>query len=105
LFERGGVNDIFAHGRNLVTATLIVAAGMHVTSPDAVSRAWGILNLQVAGYTVAAFGLLLLVLNLIDGLHKLAKARRHVLLQALLMIAYLLISVRVAQLVIAFRGP
>ena len=105
LFDRGGSEAIFAHARNLVIATLIVAAGTKATSPEAAPHLWGVFNVKAAGYTVAIFGTLLLGLNLVAGLRKLARANWHFVFQALLIVAYLLITIRVAQLVIAFRNP
>src|SRR6188768_3385898 len=105
LFDRGGAEAVFAHARNLIIATLIVAAGTKATSQEAVWPLWGVLSVKVAGYTVAIFGTLLLGLNLFDGLRKLARANFRFLFQALLMLAYLLITIRVAQLVVAFRYP
>jgi hypothetical protein len=56
-----------------------------------------------AGYVVAGAGGVLIVLNFIDGLRKLARFRRHILLQTALGFAYLFISFRIVQLVIFMR--
>jgi hypothetical protein len=57
-----------------------------------------------AGYVVAGTGCLLIALNFIDGLRKLAKLRWHFVLQTALGIAYLLFSLRMVQLIVLFRS-
>ncbi|WP_052728601.1 hypothetical protein [Ensifer aridi] len=103
LFDRGGLEEIFRHTRNLVVATLIVAAGMHaVENPDIIT-AKGIINTPIAGYIVFSIGIALFLLNFADGLYRLSKVRRHLALQLLVVAIYLIAAVRVAQLVLALR--
>jgi hypothetical protein len=92
---------IFDHARNLVVATLIFAAGMHATRTG--ESIPSVVNVEIAGYIVAATGAVLLVLNLADGLRKLSTVKRHTLLQLLLVAIYVVVSIRVAQLVLVFR--
>jgi hypothetical protein len=44
------------------------------------------------------------VLNFVDGLYKLAKLNWHIAYQTLMAILYIALSVRLIQLILAFRG-
>jgi hypothetical protein len=99
-FDRGGLGAIFDHARNMVVATIIVAAGLETAKRV---DATGLLNPLFAGYVVAGAGCALIALNFIDGLRKLGKLRWHFLLQTALSIAYLVISFRIVQLIIYLR--
>ena len=74
LFERGGLEEIFQHARNILVATLIAAAGMHGVEHAADLVIPPFLDYRVAGYGVTALGVLLFVLNVVDGWHKLSNA-------------------------------
>ena len=50
------------------------------------------------------FGVILLLLNFLDGLYKLAKVNWHIAYQILMTILYISLSVRLIQLILAFRG-
>lgn len=103
LFDRGGLEEIFRHARNLVVATLVTAAGIHaVENPDLI-EAKGLLNISVAGYIVFAIGIALFLMNFVDGLYRLSKIRRHVALQLLVAAVYVIVTIRVAQLILALR--
>jgi hypothetical protein len=101
LFEQGVSRLIFEHARNLVVAMLVLAVGVEATKHD--PSEIGILYFRPAGYLVAAIGVLLMLLNLGEGLHRLAKVRLPGAWQALLIAVYLVLFWRVARLVMLFR--
>lgn len=103
LFDKGGVEEIFRHARNLVVATLVMAAGIHTIDNASSITALGVIDFRVAGYAVVVFGVLLFGLNLADGLYRLSKAKLHLFFQLGVVAIYLLITVRVAQLIVALR--
>ncbi|KQU98356.1 MULTISPECIES: hypothetical protein [Ensifer] len=103
LFDNGGLEEIFRHVRNLVMATLVIAAGMHAIENGRSLEIKGLPNIAVAGYIVSVIGTVLFLLNLADGLHRLSKVRRHLALQILLLAIYVFITLRVTQLVLALR--
>ena len=104
LFEKGLFSAIVDHARNLVVATLIVAAGADAVKHPASSIFLGVVHIQFAGYLISAVGATLIVLNLMDGLHKLSKVKRPIGWQIFLAVVYLFFSLRMAQMIIAFRG-
>ena len=100
LFDRGLLRAVFEHARNVAIASVITAAGlqaMHPGSEDLFSAP------TLAGYVVAAIGLLLLLLNFIDGLWRLARFRSHLFWQIALTLGYFVLAWRVAQLVLLFK--
>lgn len=104
LFERGGVRAIFDHVRNLLVATIVVAAGLDTAKrSDAEDALHSFANPVFISYIVVSLGILLIAANFFDGLHKLKRFRWHVLLQFALGLAYLFISVRIVQIVVFFR--
>lgn len=99
LFDNGGLEEIFRHVRNLVVATVVIAAGMHAIENGRSLEIKGLPH----GYIVSAIGIALFLLNLADGLHRLSKVRRHLALQILLLAIYVFVTLRVTQLVLALR--
>ncbi|WP_429322563.1 hypothetical protein [Paraburkholderia sp. GAS448] len=84
-------------------ATIIVAAGVETFRHFDTIDLPGLPNPLMTGYVVAAAGCLLIALNFVDGLRRLAKLRRHLMLQLALSLGYLLFSLRIVQLIIHFR--
>jgi hypothetical protein len=103
LFDRGGLKGVFDHARNLVVATIIVAAGFETVRRFDSIDLFGLHNPLFAGYFVAGAGCVLITLNFVDGLRRLAKLRWHLGLQTALSLGYLFFSLRLVQLIIFFR--
>jgi hypothetical protein len=103
LFDEGGVEEIFRHARNLVIATLVMAAGNHAIDNAPPMKALGVIDIRVTGYSVVVLGILLFGINFVDGLYRLSKLKQSVFLQFAVIAIYLLVTVRVAQLIIALR--
>lgn len=101
LFEGGLLRLVFEHARNMAISALITAAGLEVTRVGPPMR--GFVHPTFAGYVVATLGLILLLLNLLDGLWKLSRLKWHLLLQWTLCALYVLVAWRVAQLVLNFQ--
>lgn len=96
--------EIFSHIEKMIIGTLIVSAGAHVSSTEPAIVLFGYLRHGLIGRGVMLFGVILLVLNFLDGLYKLAKVNWHVAYQILMTILYFSLSVRLIQLILAFRG-
>ena len=56
------------------------------------------------GRGVELFGIVLLLLNFLDGFYKLAKLNWHAAYQILMSFCYIALSVRLVQLILAFRA-
>lgn len=96
--------EMFGHVEKMIIATLIISAGAHVSSNEPTIVLFGYLRHSLVGRGVELFGIVLLILNFIDGLYKLAKLDWHVAYQAAMSVCYVVLSVRLVQLILAFRG-
>jgi hypothetical protein len=104
LLDEGGIDEIFSHLRNLVLATVVIAAGSYATmQPDKV-KLFGFLKPELAGYGIEALGAILIGLNFLDGIYKLTRLGSHLLLKIALAVLYLLISIRLIYFVVLLRG-
>src|SRR3954453_9892469 len=96
--------EIFSHFEKVTIGTLIVSAGAHVSSTEPWIELFGYLLHGLIGRGVMFFGVILLELNLLDRLYKLARLNWHIAYQILMTILYFALSVRLIQLILAFRG-
>ncbi len=96
--------ETFSHIEKMIVGTLIVSAGAHVSSDEPAIVLFGYLRHNLVGRGVELFGVILLVLNFLDGLTKLAKLNWHAAYQIAMSICYVVLSVRLIQLILAFRG-
>jgi hypothetical protein len=95
--------EMFGYVEKMIIGTLIVSAGAHVSSNEPAIVLFGYLRHGLVGRGVMLFGVILLVLNFLDGLYKLARLDWHVAYQAAMTICYVALSVRLIQLILAFR--
>ena len=96
--------EIFSHVEKMIIGTLIVSAGAHVSSADPAIELFGYLRHGLVGRGVELFGVILLVLNFLDGLYKLARLNWHLAYQIVMTFCYVALSARLIQLILAFRG-
>jgi len=103
LFEEEGLDTIFSHVRNMLVGAALIAAGVFAARQMHKNEIYSVVDAAYVGYSVAVAGVLLLLLNLADGLRKLARRRHHIVLRVALIAIYLAVSVRIIQLVVIFR--
>lgn len=96
--------EVFSHVEKMIIGTLIISAGAHVSSNEPAIVLFGYLRHGLVGRGVELFGVILLVLNFLDGFYKLAKVNWHTAYQVLMSLCYFALSVRLIQLILAFRG-
>ena len=96
--------EIVSHVEKIIIGTLIVSAGAHVSSTAPSIQLFGYLRHSLVGRGVMLIGIVILLLNFIDGLYKLAKVNWHVAWQIVMSVFYIALSVRMIQLILAFRG-
>jgi hypothetical protein len=96
--------EIVSHIEKIIIGTLIVSAGAHVSSNEPAIQLFGYLRHSLVGRGVMLIGVIILFLNFIDGLSKLAKVNWHVAWQIVMSVFYIALSVRMIQLILAFRG-
>jgi hypothetical protein len=76
------------------TQRALISAGERVSSNEPASVLFGYLRHSLVGRGVELFGVILLVLNFIDGLYKLAKLDWHVAYQIAMTFCYIALSIR-----------
>ena len=96
--------EMFAHVEKMIIGTLIISAGAHVSSNEPAIVLFGYLRHGLVGRGVELFGIILLLLNFLDGFYKLARLNWHAAYQIVMSICYIALSVRLIQLILAFRG-
>jgi hypothetical protein len=96
--------EVVSHIEKLIIGTLIISAGAHVSSDEPAIQLFGYLRHSLVGRGVMLVGVLILVLNFIDGLTKLARLNWRVAWQLVMSLFYVAVSVRLIQLILAFRG-
>src|ERR1700730_1314970 len=96
--------EIFGYVEKMIIATLIISAGAHVSSNEPGIILFGYLRHGLVGRGIELFGAVLLVLNFLDGFYKLAKLDWHAAYQIAMSVGYIVLSVRMVQLILAFRG-
>jgi len=96
--------ELFSHVEKLIVGTLIISAGAHVSSTEPAIVLFGYLRHGLIGRGVMLFGVILLLLNFVDGLYKLAKLNWHIAYQTAMAVLYVALSIRLIQLILAFRG-
>ena len=104
LFEEDGLATVFQHARNVLSGTVIVAAGLYAAHHLGSPQLPGMWTVHLAGYVVATMGVVLLLLNLGDGLRRLSRRRHHLALRLLIIVVYLALSVRLTQVIVYFRS-
>ena len=103
MFDNDGINTVFLHARNLLTGAAVMAAGLYSTNHLEDKHLAGMWTVHLAGYGVAGLGTALLVLNLGDGLRRLARRQVSLALRIVLIALYVGISLRLVQVVLYFR--
>jgi len=88
----------------MIIGTLIVSAGAHVSSSEPAIALFGYLRHGLIGRGVELFGVILLLLNFLGGLYKLARLNWHTAYQLAMTVCYIALSARLVQLILAFRG-
>jgi hypothetical protein len=104
LFDNEGLSTVFQHARNVLTCAAVVGAGVYAVHHMEQSRQMaGMWSVNYAGYAVAMLGAVLLGLNLLDGLRRLARRKHHLMLRLFAILVYVALSLRLVQVVIYFR--
>ncbi|MCB2255994.1 hypothetical protein KTQ74_29170 [Pseudomonas chlororaphis] len=94
---------VFDNFKNLLVCALLFAAGTNALHGDH-HLFMGLLGSSLTGWGLIAVSALLMLLNVSDGLRRLAKLRYHTALQIGLFLVYLILAVRVVEIVWNFRA-
>lgn len=95
--------QIFDNVKNLLVCALLFAAGTDALLGER-DLFIGVFASSAAGGGLIVLSALLLVLNVSDGIRRLAKLRHHLALQLLLILVYLVVAERMVEIVWGFRA-
>ena len=102
-YQEGAVKQLFDHVRNYLICALLLAIGTTEFREQA-STVTSVVETQYSGVAIIGISILLMLVNLYDGVQRLAKARYHVTLIAILIVLYLFLSIRVVEMAWNFRA-
>lgn len=94
---------VFDNVKNLLVCALLFAAGSNALNSDQ-QVFMGLWGSQVTGVGLIVVSAVLMLMNISDGLHRLAKLRYHVALQVFFCLLYLIVAIRVVEIVWSFRA-
>ena len=93
---------VFDNIKNLLVCALLFAAGTDALQGDH-QLFMGFVGSTLAGWGLIIVSAALLLLSISDALHRLSKLRHPVVLQVILFLLYLVLAVRVVEIVWSFR--
>ncbi|MGY4815058.1 hypothetical protein ACVNP3_03835 [Pseudomonas chlororaphis subsp. piscium] len=94
---------VFDNFKNLLVCALLFAAGTDALHSEH-HVFMGLFGSSLTGWGLIAVSALLMLLNVSDGLRRLAKLPYHRVLQVALFLLYLILAVRVVEIVWSFRA-
>ena len=103
LLENDLSTQIFDNVKNLLVCALLFAAGTNTLLGQR-ELFIGVFASNVAGWGLIILSAVLMLLNVSDGIRRLAKLRYLLALQLLLILVYLVIAERVVEIVWGFRA-
>ncbi len=103
LLENDLSTQIFDNVKNLLVCALLFAAGTNTLLGQR-ELFIGVFASSVAGWGLIVLSTVLMLLNISDGIRRLAKLRYHLALQIFLVVIYLVIAERVVEIVWGFRA-
>ncbi len=103
LLEHDLNTKVFDNVKNLLVCALLFAAGSNALNGNQ-QVFLGLWGSQLTGLGLITVSAVLMLMNISDGLHRLAKLRYHVVLQVFFCLLYLVIAIRVVEMVWGFRA-
>ena len=102
LFNKQVTKEIFEHLRNLMLCAFLLAIGSATSSqPDKLITGTPIEH--TAGILIIVVAIMLMILNLGDGIRMIWRLKFHLILSLLLVLTYILIAARIVMLAWDFR--
>lgn len=102
-FQEDMVKQLFDHVRNYMICALLLAIGTTEFREQA-SNVTSVVESQYSGVAIIGIALLLMLVNLYDGVRRLAKTKYHATLIAVLIVLYVFLSIRVVEMSWNFRA-
>lgn len=103
LLDTDFTTQVFDNIKNLLVCALLFAAGTNALGREH-QLFMGLLASNLAGWGLILVSALLMVLSVSDGLRRLSKLPYHTAFQIILFLIYLILAVRVVEIVWVFRA-
>ncbi|UVL00866.1 hypothetical protein [Pseudomonas sp. B21-048] len=103
LLDTDFTTRVFDNIKNLLVCALMFAAGTNALHGEH-HLFMGLLASNLAGWGLILIAALLMLLNVSDGLRRLSKLPYHTAFQIILFLIYLILAVRVVEIVWDFRA-
>ena len=103
VLQNGLSKEVFDHVRNYLICALLLAIGTTELREHS-STFFGIFSVKYSGVALVGLSVLLISLNLYDGIRKLSKFKYHLILEITLIVLYIFLSIRVTEMAWNFRS-
>ncbi|CAN7541400.1 MULTISPECIES: hypothetical protein [Pseudomonas] len=103
LLDTDFTTQVFDNIKNLLVCALLFAAGTNALHSDQYLF-MGFLTSSLAGWGLILLSAVLMLLNVSDGLRRLSRLPYHTAFQIILFLVYLVLAVRVVEIVWNFRA-
>ena len=100
--DRGAIKQVFDHVRNYMICAFILAIGTTELRKDD-PQFFDLIPPGYAGLGVVTLAVLLICLNLYDGIRRISRSKHHVVMIIALVLVYLFLSARVVEMAWDFR--
>jgi hypothetical protein len=102
--DRGAIKQIFDHVRNYMICAFILAVGTaELRQPE--SRFFDLIPAGYGGLGVISIAVLLILVNLYDGMRRISRSRYPVAFIVALVLVYFFLSIRIVEMAWNFRDP
>jgi len=103
LLDKDLNKEVFENLKNLLVCAFLFAAGTNALHGKPFLF-MGLFVSSVAGWGLIVISGMLMFMNICDGLRKLARLRYHVVLQVILFLLYIILAMRIVEIVWGFRA-
>ena len=100
--DRGVIKQVFDHVRNYMICAFILAVGTTELRQQE-SQFFDLIPAGRAGLGVISIAILLILVNLYDGIRRISRSKYHVGFIAALVLVYFFLSIRVVEMAWNFR--
>jgi hypothetical protein len=102
VLDKGMSKELFDHIRNFLICAFLLAIGTSELKHHE-SQFFGLVPGEYSGIGVIVFSLILIALNLYDGIRKLSNLKHHLLATIGLVMLYVFLSIRVVEMAWNYR--
>lgn len=100
--DAGLCKGLFDHLRNYLICSLLFAAGIHAYQYPS-SVVFGFSNYSYAGFGIMAIAVVFGLINFYDGIRRLSRFRYNILFNVIMLLVYIVFSIRLIEITLEFR--